>query len=306
MGNPYPEDGAPRFDASGDQHIYPDVSGTFGAVPRGTTANTQPGGYFIDQNSGSPTSDPSFDSADKVAGLCEPCHGDGDGLWAAGEINALNTFGNAASDWVGSNGHAAAVIGGDGTGAANIFDDGMRLGTSGYVLQTAVGVPGGAPAMAYQNFLLGTNDRALGLRGGHGHSFGLQPFVDTLNNKSYSFRNFTWGATAGIGTVDYPYHRFPCSKCHSPHASRLRRLMVTNCLDTNHNTWDDPRLGIERIPLTGTVTNREGETISLENSGVTWSNSTSAQNCHRLSNYDNAFGDGWNKVTPWVEFPRNQ
>jgi hypothetical protein len=82
--------------------------------------------------------------------------------------------------------------------------------------------------------------------------------------------------------------------------------MVTNCLDTNHNTWDDPRLGIERIPLTGTVTNREGETISLENSGVTWSNSTSAQNCHRLSNYDNAFGDGWNKVTPWVEFPRNQ
>jgi predicted CxxxxCH...CXXCH cytochrome family protein len=27
------------------------------------------------------------------------------------------------------------------------------------------------------------------------------------------------------------YHNFPCSKCHTPHASRLPRLMKTNCLD---------------------------------------------------------------------------
>ena len=80
--------------------------------------------------------------------------------------------------------------------------------------------------------------------------------------------------------------------------------MITNCLDTNHNSWDDPRLGIERIPLA--ATNREGSPISPENAGVTWSNSTSAQNCHRQSNYDNAFGDGWNRVTPWTEFPVNQ
>ncbi|MDF1524705.1 MAG: cytochrome c3 family protein [bacterium] len=306
MGNPYPEDGAPRFDAGGDQHIYPDVSGTFGAVPRGSTANTQPGGYFIDQNSGSPTSNPSFNSADKVAGLCEPCHGDGDGLWSADEINTLNTFGNAASDWVGSNGHAAAVTGGDGTGAANVFDDGLRLGTTGYKLSTAVGVPGGAPAMAYQNFLLGTNDRALGFRGAQGHAFKTQLYVDTAMNFPYVFRHFSWGTTAGAGVVDYPYHRFTCSKCHSPHASRLKRLMITNCLDTNHNTWDDPRAGIDSLPFTGTETNRAGENISPENSGVTWGNSTSAQNCHRLSNYDNAFGEGWNRVTPWAEFPGNQ
>jgi hypothetical protein len=29
-------------------------------------------------------------------------------------------------------------------------------------------------------------------------------------------------------------HKFSCSKCHTPHNSRLPRLMVTNCLDKNH------------------------------------------------------------------------
>ena len=29
-------------------------------------------------------------------------------------------------------------------------------------------------------------------------------------------------------------HSFPCSKCHTPHNSRLPRLMVTNCLDYKH------------------------------------------------------------------------
>jgi hypothetical protein len=36
-----------------------------------------------------------------------------------------------------------------------------------------------------------------------------------------------WGANT--------MHSFPCSKCHTPHSSRLPRLMITNCLDYNHN-----------------------------------------------------------------------
>jgi hypothetical protein len=35
---------------------------------------------------------------------------------------------------------------------------------------------------------------------------------------------------------------------------------------------------------------------------VTWSNSTSAQNCHRLSDpaLPQAKGSGWNRVSPWT------
>jgi hypothetical protein len=29
-------------------------------------------------------------------------------------------------------------------------------------------------------------------------------------------------------------HTFTCSKCHAPHTSELPRLMITNCLDYNH------------------------------------------------------------------------
>ena len=30
------------------------------------------------------------------------------------------------------------------------------------------------------------------------------------------------------------YHKFTCSKCHAPHNSGLNRLMVTSCLNSNH------------------------------------------------------------------------
>jgi hypothetical protein len=54
--------------------------------------------------------------------------------------------------------------------------------------------------------------------------------------------SFIWGLKLGNrqtasngqmnGTyVQADYHQFPCSKCHTPHASRLPRLLKTNCLD---------------------------------------------------------------------------
>jgi hypothetical protein len=39
------------------------------------------------------------------------------------------------------------------------------------------------------------------------------------------------GAGANAGNA---IHSYTCSKCHTPHNSRLKRLMVTNCLDYNH------------------------------------------------------------------------
>ncbi len=47
---------------------------------------------------------------------------------------------------------------------------------------------------------------------------------------------YNWGAepkntTSQMAAAGTAYHQFPCSKCHTPHASSLPRLMVSNCLD---------------------------------------------------------------------------
>lgn len=68
--------------------------------------------------------------------------------------------------------------------------------------------------------------------------------------------------------------------------------MITNCLDTKHNTWDN---NYQLNAKTGNNLNR-----SLSN----W---TSAQNCHRRGGIDPSdtradaagIGSGWNNVTPW-------
>ncbi|MEW6089007.1 MAG: fibronectin type III domain-containing protein [bacterium] len=69
------------------------------------------------------------------------------------------------------------------------------------------------------------------------------------------------------GYIQTDYHQFVCSKCHSPHASRLPRLMITNCIDTKGNHTDYPY-----------------ELNDL------------ATNCH-----DTNDGAGWNNKTPWIE-----
>jgi len=44
-----------------------------------------------------------------------------------------------------------------------------------------------------------------------------------------------WAATtSGTANTANKIHAYTCSKCHTPHLSRLPRLMVTNCLDANH------------------------------------------------------------------------
>ena len=102
--------------------------------------------------------------------------------------------------------------------------------------------------------------------------------------------------TVGYNATQNNFHKFSCSKCHNPHASRLPRLLNTNCLDTKVNTLEDSS---PTMPAT---------TYSTENQSVKMSNFTSAQNCHRRR--DPSFNktwtggpalnaDGWNNVTPW-------
>ncbi|WP_157671726.1 CxxxxCH/CxxCH domain c-type cytochrome [Desulfuromonas soudanensis] len=143
LGNPYREDGAPQ---SGDtwtgQNLY-------GAVPRGGTTYTGLGGYQIDQNNGNPTTGW---TANTSAGLCELCHGNGDGNFTAAEIDSLNQFGTASTDWVGTNGHSAAVLGGGDSVAANIFSVADRNSTA-PTFSTNNGTSAGNPAMGNQQNL---------------------------------------------------------------------------------------------------------------------------------------------------------
>jgi hypothetical protein len=82
-----------------------------------------------------------------------------------------------------------------------------------------------------------------------------------LTQQPYAFQNYNWGATVDgatdlTGTTDVQYHKFSCSKCHNPHASRLPRLMITNCLDTSHNTWVETALTLlnsDQIQISGAV-----------------------------------------------------
>ena len=267
-GNPYKEDGAPQ---SGTAYLNLQ---RFGAVPRGNTAQTTMGGYWIDQNSANPTA--TFSLANS-AGLCTLCHGN--------NVNTLNQFGSAANAWIGSNGHANATIGGTGLGAANIFD-----------LRGGVRADSANPAMAFQ----GASDPgdsgsgSFGFRNNEENAAGWTPRVNPVG-ESRNYANYQWGATVDATTINLQYHKFSCSKCHNPHAARLPRLLITNCLDTKHNTWDNS-FQLAAAPQGGS--NNIGRSIS---------NWTSAQNCHRLGGNDPndtrdtaGTGAGWNRVSPWT------
>ncbi len=289
MGNPYKEDGAPQSGMTYGQYEW-------GSVPRGSVSNTEYGGYFIDQNSGNPTS---TWSADGSSSLCEMCHGNNNGTWSATEINSLNQFGTASNDWVGNNGHANAVLGGDGTGRSNIFRTSDRA-------PNGVDTNGAKPDMGYANHGAGVG---YGFRGTDGRSFTLTPAMDAsqaaMSSRPYGGNYYEWGATVDEGTPDLQYHKFSCSKCHNPHASRLPRLMITNCLDTKHNSWDQNAgnggVTSSASPNDNSITLGSG--TSPDSWNRTWSNVTSAQNCHRVAGSDNAspagYGTGWNTVTPW-------
>jgi predicted CxxxxCH...CXXCH cytochrome family protein len=314
VGSPYPEDGAPYWDA-GNPYPGGGVGDTFDAVPRGSNfpdgLYNRDGGYWIDQNSGV---DPDFNpisgfSAEQFGGLCEKCHGNNDGTFSSDEIDSLNVYGSGTTEWVsGYNGHENSVKGGsgiDGTDsgaevtARNIFD--VRGGTTSY---------GNNPFMHYAGMVdpgwQGTSN-TWGFRGTNtksGSTWGYNPTHATEQVRLYNVNN--WGtdfdnvalSVDGALTNDR-YHQFSCSKCHNPHASRLPALMITNCLDTKHNEWDN------NLQLNASGgSNNDSRSIS---------NWTSAQNCHRLGGVmtdggDPAFdarsdaagvGGGWNNVTPW-------
>ena len=113
--------------------------------------------------------------------------------------------------------------------------------------------------------------------GGHYYRWGVQTSQSTLN------------------TVDATYHQFPCSKCHTPHVSRLPRLMKTNCLDNDNVGTPHAQMAY--------VTN--GTTVDTTGAKL-WGNMFRNVACHSTKIQGSAYssssyvtGGGWNNKTPW-------
>jgi hypothetical protein len=293
-GNPYNEDGAPLTAHAGN---FTSQGNIYGPVPRGSAAtnnNGGVGGYWIDQNSGNPNNGETLTT---TAGLCKLCHSQGYSSDADIVNNMDYTTGEAL--WVGTNGHSAAVIGGNGSFAANIFTYAARGGT---------GTPSTNTNSNTRNVQMGRaaeTNRGYTYRGNGDGGYGYWPTLS--GSRPYAFQDYAWGdsadgsnATISAGTTQLPfnttsgtpvanYHTFNCGKCHNPHASRLPKLMITNCLDTNHNTWQSA----------GDADGSSGQLTAGYNA---------AQNCHRRhpdgadgseTHSGTAYGAGWNSVTPW-------
>ena len=269
--NPYPEDGAPWGKA------YTVVVSLFGAVPR--AGGNEVGGYQIDQNNSYPTAGMSLATS---AGLCTLCHG-----------TNIDTMDKTTGEnlWIGTNGHSAATLGGTASAAANIFGNGIggRPAASGTFSDTA-GATSEVVTMALQNFPAGAfTGRGYSYRNAQGFNTPHTPVIGAA--QPYAYNAFTWGVTVDASTIDIGYHAFTCSKCHNPHASRLPKLMITNCLDSRQNTWQSstaPNGQGNQAMTTWTSTSDNGE------KAATWN---TAQNCHRYDSVDNL--GGWNKVTPF-------
>ena len=263
--NPYPEDGAPWG------KDYATVLVNYGAVPR--AAGNEMGGYQIDQNNSNPTAGLALATS---AGLCTLCHGvNVDGM---DEVENENL-------WIGTNGHSASAQGGTGIDAANIFADGV----GGRPVPVVDSAGKYSTADIFNQSVLdptfSATSKAYGYRGRESGP-GYGPPVAA---QAYSYNDYYWGAMPSGTLAETGYHAFTCSKCHNPHASRLPKLMITNCLDAGHNTWQSSTNSGNNTQDTWTA-----DPADVGEKAATWN---TAQNCHRYDSIDGV--GGWNTVTPW-------
>jgi predicted CxxxxCH...CXXCH cytochrome family protein len=264
----YPEDGAPLSSNSySPGNGYADVD----APPRTVLGENSLGGWQIDQNNGNPNS--GINNYSQHAGLCTLCHGDGDAIPSeAADVTAIEGL------W---SGHVNSVAGGSHNGSNNIFSNTIRNGTGNYATGMWMGAMNSTGYSGSWMHGLRNEDAGNGV-------------LPEVPRRPLAYNDFAWsGVTVDNGTVDDSFHNYTCSKCHNPHASRLPRLMITNCLDVTHNTWDDDYTG------DSAWSNWNGYTRS-DNKEFAYA--STAQNCHRYADMPAGGAveePGWNSVTPW-------
>ncbi|MSN26307.1 MAG: CxxxxCH/CxxCH domain-containing protein [Geobacter sp.] len=93
-------------------------------------------------------------------------------------------------------------------------------------------------------------------------------------------------------------HNYSCSKCHAPHNANLPRLMISNCLDSNHRG----RVANNTSPvLSGSKSGSEGRGSGhfpgiYSGRGSEGGSSSSITECHD----NNDAKQQWNSRTPWT------
>jgi hypothetical protein len=141
------------------------------------------------------------------------------------------------------NGHSNSTLGGIGTNKREIFDA-NRAGTARLDMATQDGI-------AVNKF--GTDFISKDGPWANVMNTGSKPCNTSTFPESTVCppRNTGWyGGTPGSITKGADYatwyggttpvtnaHRFSCSKCHSPHATGLPGLLITNCMDKGLATW---------------------------------------------------------------------
>jgi hypothetical protein len=303
ISNPFPEDGAPRTAADGGlETTYASnkrAESNNTVIPRAGTlesgvAENGLGGWQIEQNNDGAWAHTTEYSA--YGGLCALCH----------SASALETA------WAGHGVASGSSFSGASKLTYDPSDRGEWTDSSWAWKQAMMGHMRIPEAQTRGTYVGQTTTYIHGLRNGNNISSNPsypQNGIGTVwandpqtNDASITTPTFVDGAVttiiAGPGrSAATDFHNFPCSKCHNPHASRLPRLMITNCLDVALNTVDDGLNPSEWPPPTGTATDATYGSTQL-------GYSPTAVNCHRYvdssdGNAEVGAEPGWNSVTPW-------
>jgi hypothetical protein len=315
--SPYKEDRAP---GSVVDTSYNSSSNNFGPLPRVSAdkdqSNVAPGGgysgsstsgwdgYFIDQNTFG-TGTYIDETENQFAGLCLNCHPQasimvldpsGPNEWRGHNVVKWDTPTGAQYTDIFDGAAGTIPTGGDkNAGGVGLTSD----GGSEWLMQW-FGNSGGS-----NNYGWAISQRAYGTR-----SQDLttppnprSPNVDVSQAQAYGA--FNWGIIYADQTtgdnIQQAFHKFPCSKCHTPHASRLKRLLRTNCLDNgsasinDNETVDDYKhdYGTNTINGNHTPNPSNAYTTLVENKNLT---NFEAANCHSVGGSNSG---GWNRITPW-------
>ncbi|MBE0616548.1 MAG: hypothetical protein IH608_01300, partial [Proteobacteria bacterium] len=251
IGSPYPPDLPPRARGT---HPWMEGPRLVNDAGWGVNARSK-GGYFIDQNSAYPTDNAAMDTLGETAGLCTLCHGT--------NVDTMDFYTSAKlwrTDTV--NGHSNSTLGGTRANARNLFDAGPtgRIVPHGMTAQLELGQDWNEDG----SFFWFYGDSGCDCPPG---SSAWYPDADRAN----------WYNAGGIGratATGIRAHNFTCSKCHSPHATGLPALLVTNCIDVREPLATPDPLGPDY-----------GWEHGLYNE---------SSNCHRKT----SAVDGWHRLAP--------
>jgi predicted CxxxxCH...CXXCH cytochrome family protein len=116
-----------------------------------------------------------------------------------------------------------------------------------------------------------------------------------------SVSNWASSTLTGTDNQNNRHHAYTCAKCHTPHVSRLPRLLVTNCLDVRH--FGQNRAGGVISTVAGTTT--PGNMLQSLTGGTPMSTVTSASGAGRFpsggSRYSGLPGTAQNPGGWWFQ-----